>query len=161
MVLAIEHARLADGEVGDVDHFLHLAVALGLDLAHLQADQAAERVLVPAQRLGAQAHGLAAVGRRHGAPQVEGLARGATISSYSSSEAVRTVAMGSPVAGLIDSITGPSPAARASRPRRRNCRRRGRGCSESSCISCSLARWCPTSPVAIMRADTSFVPPCA
>ena len=48
---AVEHARLADREVGDVDHLLHLAVALGLDLAHLERDEAAERRLVPAQLL--------------------------------------------------------------------------------------------------------------
>ena len=42
---AVEHARLADGEVADVDHLLDFAIALGLDLAHLEADQAAEAVL--------------------------------------------------------------------------------------------------------------------
>ena len=34
---AVEHARLADGEVGDVDHLLHFAVAFGLDLARSRA----------------------------------------------------------------------------------------------------------------------------
>ena len=37
--VAVQHARLADREVGDVDHFLHFAVAFGLDLAHLERDQ--------------------------------------------------------------------------------------------------------------------------
>ena len=37
--VAIQHARLADGEIGDVDHLLHFAIALGLALAHLQRNQ--------------------------------------------------------------------------------------------------------------------------
>ena len=49
--VAVQHARLAHGEVGDVDHLLHFAVALGLDLARLQRDQRTERVLVLAQRV--------------------------------------------------------------------------------------------------------------
>ena len=48
--LAIEHSRLADGEVGDVDHLLDLAVAFGLDLAVLERDERAERVLLLAQQ---------------------------------------------------------------------------------------------------------------
>ena len=47
--LAVEHARLTDGEVGDVDHLLHFAVAFGLDLAVLERDEAAQGVLVLAQ----------------------------------------------------------------------------------------------------------------
>ena len=35
---AVQHAALADGEIGDVDHFLHFAIAFGLDLAHLERD---------------------------------------------------------------------------------------------------------------------------
>ncbi len=54
---AIEHARLADGEVGDVDHFLHFAQAFGEDLAVLERDQRAEIVLVTAQLLAQQPHG--------------------------------------------------------------------------------------------------------
>jgi hypothetical protein len=42
---AIELARQADGEVGDVDHLLHLALAFGQDLAHLAADQAPSSAL--------------------------------------------------------------------------------------------------------------------
>ena len=61
---AVQLARQADGEFADVDHLLHFAVALGLDLAHLQRDQRAERVLVRAQRFGAQADRL----RRDAAP---------------------------------------------------------------------------------------------
>ena len=48
---AVEHARLADREVGDVDHLLHFAQALGLDLAVLERDQRAEILLRRAQRL--------------------------------------------------------------------------------------------------------------
>ena len=33
---AVQHARLTHGEIGHVDHFLHFAVALGLDLADFQ-----------------------------------------------------------------------------------------------------------------------------
>ena len=65
---AVEHARLADREVGDVDHLLDFAVALGLDLAHLEAHEAAEEVLLRAQRVAHQAHGFAAPRRRHVAP---------------------------------------------------------------------------------------------
>jgi hypothetical protein len=49
---AVQLARQADGELADVDHFLHFAVAFRLDLAHLQRDQRTQRVLVLAQRLG-------------------------------------------------------------------------------------------------------------
>ena len=66
---AVEHARLADGEVGDVDHLLHFAVALGLDLAVLERDQRAERVLGGAQRVAEQADGFAAPRRGHIAPR--------------------------------------------------------------------------------------------
>ena len=65
---AVEHARLADGEVGDVDHLLHLAQALGEDLAVLERHQRAQVVLVGAQCLAQQPHGLAALGRGHLAP---------------------------------------------------------------------------------------------
>ena len=46
---AVELARQADREVADVDHLLHLAQPLGEDLAHLERDQPAERLLVLAQ----------------------------------------------------------------------------------------------------------------
>ena len=69
---AVEHARLAHGEVGDVDHLLHFAVALRLDLAHLQGHQAAQGILVLAQLLAHQAHGFAALRGRHFAPELEG-----------------------------------------------------------------------------------------
>ncbi len=74
---AVQHARLPDGEIGNVDHLLDLAIALGLDLAVLQRYQAAERVLVAAQLLGHQANRLAALGRRHLSPALRRGDRGA------------------------------------------------------------------------------------
>ncbi len=65
---AVQHARLADGEIGDIDHLLDLAHALGLDLAVLQGHEAAERVLVLAQLLAHEPHGLPALRRRHQPP---------------------------------------------------------------------------------------------
>jgi hypothetical protein len=56
---AVHHAALADREIGDVDHLLHFAIALGLDLAHLQRDQRTQRILVLAQGFAAQAHRFA------------------------------------------------------------------------------------------------------
>ena len=52
--------RLADGEVADVDHLLHLAQALGADLARLDRHQRAEVLLVLAQQVAEHAHQLAA-----------------------------------------------------------------------------------------------------
>ena len=72
---AVQHARLADREIGDVDHLLNFAVALGLDLAVLERHEAPERVLVQSQFLGDQPDDLAALGRRHGAPLPGGLDR--------------------------------------------------------------------------------------
>ena len=74
MVSAVEHARLADREVGDVDHLLHFAVALGLDLAHLERHQAAEVVLVPrAARRRRARTASPRLRRRHVAPGRGGL----------------------------------------------------------------------------------------
>ena len=47
--LTVEHPRLANGKIGDIDHLLHFAVAFGLDLAVFQRDQRTERILVFAQ----------------------------------------------------------------------------------------------------------------
>ena len=75
---AVQHARLADREIGDVDHFLNLAVALGLDLAVLQGHQAAERILVGAQFLAPSgASPRRASGPAPGASCARGLDRGA------------------------------------------------------------------------------------
>ena len=69
---AIKLARQADGEVADVDHLLDLALALLEDLAALDGDDLAQRVLVRAQLLGEQAHQLAALGSGHRTPDIEG-----------------------------------------------------------------------------------------
>ena len=61
---AVEHARLPDREIGDIDHLLHLAERLGEDLAVLERDQLAELTFVLPQLLGEQAHQLAALRRR-------------------------------------------------------------------------------------------------
>ncbi|KAG1393877.1 hypothetical protein G6F59_014277 [Rhizopus arrhizus] len=37
--VAVQHAALADGEIGDVDHLLHFAIAFRLALAHFQGNQ--------------------------------------------------------------------------------------------------------------------------
>jgi len=68
---------LADGEVGDVDHLLHFTDALGEDLAVLERDQRAEIVLVAAQLVTDEAHGLTALRCRNLAPTRGDLDRGA------------------------------------------------------------------------------------
>ena len=62
-------------EVADVDHLLHLAQALLADLAGLEGDQRAQRLLLLAQLVGQQAHQLAAPWCRHVAPDLERLHR--------------------------------------------------------------------------------------
>ncbi len=69
---AVEHPRLADREVGDVDHLLDFAVALRLDLAVLERDERAECVLVLAQERPERAHGVAALRRGNVAPPARG-----------------------------------------------------------------------------------------
>ena len=66
--LAVEHARLADRKVEDIDHLLDLAVTFGLDLAVFQRHEAAERILVFAKRVADSSRGFAANGRGNGAP---------------------------------------------------------------------------------------------
>ena len=106
----VEHPRLADREVGDVDHFLHFAVALGLDLAVLECDQRAERVLVLAQQRAEAPHRLAAL--RAPAPRARrarpSLAAASTAST-SVASARRTRASARPVAGLSEAICCPPP----------------------------------------------------
>ena len=65
---AVQHARLPDREIGDVDHLLHFTVALGFDLAVFEGNEAAERVFAIAKLLGDQSDDLAALGSRHLAP---------------------------------------------------------------------------------------------
>src|ERR1700730_11725521 len=65
---AVQHARLSNRKIGDIDHFLDLAVAFGLDLAVLERDQAAQCVFVQAQFLTHQTDRLAAFRSRYLAP---------------------------------------------------------------------------------------------
>ena len=64
----VELARQADREVADVDHLLNLTASLGEDLAGLDGDEFAERVLCRAQFLAEQADELAAARRGSRAP---------------------------------------------------------------------------------------------
>ena len=73
--LAGELARKTNGEVADIDHFLHFAQALGDDLARLKRDQRAERFLGSAQFFTQQADKFAAAWRRRLAPGHEGFLR--------------------------------------------------------------------------------------
>ena len=70
---AVQHAGLPDGEIADVDHLLHFAVALGLDLAHFERYEAAERILVLAQRVADASHGFATNRAGNLSPGLEGL----------------------------------------------------------------------------------------
>ncbi|HMI73453.1 MAG TPA: hypothetical protein VK495_02040 [Steroidobacteraceae bacterium] len=67
--VAVQHARLTDREVGNIDHLLDFAVAFSLDLAVLQRHQTAERIFVRAKLLADQPHRLAAFRRRHAPPR--------------------------------------------------------------------------------------------
>ncbi len=69
---AEELPREPDGEVADVDHLLHLAEALLRDLAGLERDERAERLLLAPQLLAQQADELAAARRQDVAPALEG-----------------------------------------------------------------------------------------
>ena len=65
-------ARLADGEIANVDHLLYLAQALLQDLAAFERNEPAEMLLCLPQRFAKQTHELAAFGRRHLPPDGEG-----------------------------------------------------------------------------------------
>jgi hypothetical protein len=71
-VRSADGARQADGVVAHVDHLLNFTQALGQDLAHLEGDQCAERVLLGAQGVPEFADDLATLGGRHHAPAREG-----------------------------------------------------------------------------------------
>src|SRR5690348_473204 len=65
---AIQHSRLADGEVADIDHLLHFAFAFGDDLSSLERDELPKLVLELAQRVAETANGFAAHRPRRGTP---------------------------------------------------------------------------------------------
>jgi len=68
--LAVEHPRLAHGEIGDVDHLLDFAVAFRLDLAVLERHERTQRILVLAQQIAEAANGFAAPRCGNIAPRV-------------------------------------------------------------------------------------------
>ena len=72
---AVELAGKAGGEIGDIDHLLHFALAFGQDFAHLERNQRAEILLVLAQFQTDLADDFAPPGSRHHAPIEEGLGR--------------------------------------------------------------------------------------
>ncbi len=69
---AVELPREPGGEVADVDHLLHFAVAFGANLPHLERDEVAQRLLDRAQGVAEVAHEVAALRRRHVPPGAEG-----------------------------------------------------------------------------------------
>ena len=73
---AVELSGETDGEIGDVDHLLHFTLALGLDLAHLQGDERAERLLILAQQITDDANELSPLGGRQHTPLLESARRG-------------------------------------------------------------------------------------
>ena len=64
----VQHARLADGKVGDIDHLLHFAIAFRFDLAGLERDQTAQCIFVRAQFRTDETDRLAALGCRQCTP---------------------------------------------------------------------------------------------
>src|SRR5690606_18826611 len=56
---AIEHARLPDREVRDVDHLLYFAIAFRFDLAGLERHERAERIFVLTKLVADETHGFA------------------------------------------------------------------------------------------------------
>ncbi len=73
---AVELARETDGEVAHVDHLLHLAEPLGLDLPHLEGDELPERLLVLAKLVADVADHDPAHWRGHHPPGLERGQRG-------------------------------------------------------------------------------------
>ena len=72
---AVHHAGLANCKIADIDHFLHFAITFGFDLAHFQADQAAQGILMLAQGLSAQTDGFTSSWCRNIPPVIEHLTR--------------------------------------------------------------------------------------
>ncbi|MNT13499.1 hypothetical protein D3C72_1484720 [compost metagenome] len=68
----IKLAGKADCEIADIDHFLHLAEALGGNLACFQRDETSEIGLEGAQLFAEQPDQFATAGRRYIAPYLEG-----------------------------------------------------------------------------------------
>ena len=67
----IHHARLTNGEIGNVDHLLNFAIAFGFDFAHFQCNQTSQRVLIVTQGVCDMTNRFAANRGRDGAPYFE------------------------------------------------------------------------------------------
>ncbi len=161
---AVQHARLADREVGDVDHLLHFAVALGLDLAHLERHEAAEIRLVAPQFVADQAHGLAALRCRHRAPGQRDVVRSrhqllvlrsGRRAHCSQHLAVRRI-------DRLDqrSVVVRQPAARRTPGARVDCPE-AQALQHRVHARLPTARCAPVCPATTSRADTSLPPPFA
>ena len=61
----IQHAGLPHRKIRHIDHFLHFAVALGLDFAYLHRHQGTQRIFFCAQRVPDQPHHLPALRSGH------------------------------------------------------------------------------------------------
>src|SRR5438552_2539545 len=68
---AVKHARLADGEIADVDHLLNFAFTFGNDLAGLESDELTKLMFQLAQPISESANGVAADGARCSSPFFE------------------------------------------------------------------------------------------
>ena len=96
---AVQLPRQADGEIADVDHLLHFAEALGDDLADLERDQRAERLLRGAQFLAKQAHELAPPGAGISRQARKALWARSMIAGMSAAGVSRTRAISAPSIG--------------------------------------------------------------
>src|SRR5207237_4634943 len=72
---AVEHARLTDGEITDVDHLLHFALPFRENLSSLERYQLAKLVFQLAQRIAQTADGVAANGPGSLSPFFKGFLR--------------------------------------------------------------------------------------
>ncbi|MNZ61401.1 hypothetical protein D3C78_794970 [compost metagenome] len=101
---AVQLARQADGEVADVDHFLHFAQAFLGDLAGFPGHQLGQLGLVGAQHFAEQAHQFAAARRRYAAPGLEGLLGGGNPSRDAAGRLQRHGADAAAVDGAVDDV---------------------------------------------------------
>ena len=148
---AVEHPGLADREIGDVDHLLDFAVALRLDLAVLERDQRAERVLVLAEERSERAHGVATLRRRHVAPRLgggdrrrdDGVDVGGIGEAHARERRARGRILGDDRRAAASPEAGPEARSRMLRRKaelREQCRAIDRGVSASSPASADLHR---------------------
>ncbi len=166
---AIQHARLADRKVGDVDHLLHFAEPFGQDLAVLQRHQRAEVVLVLAQLLAEQTDCLAALGSGHVPPVsrrqhrrrehvlVVFGARRPNLRQQRRVSGVADVEEGAILRNGPAVRSGPGPRAhRLQSEPRENGVKIG---SAHRTTACCLPRWRPVLPLTTTSPETSLVPP--